>query len=73
MRREKHIPISYQTERARNAMLDDLRKFAADRQWPRADYQSRTEEKFEFPLDGFGRRFGARSTAWMSRPTAAPL
>ena len=25
---EEHIPVSYQTERARNAMLYDLRKFA---------------------------------------------
>ena len=36
---EKNIPISYQTERARNAMLQDLRKFAADDDWPRAKAQ----------------------------------
>ena len=41
----------YHTERLRNAMLDDLRGFAADGQWPRGDFQSRMEEKFVFPLD----------------------
>jgi ATP-dependent helicase/DNAse subunit B len=48
---EKHIPISYQTERARNAMLDDLRKFEANDSWPRGEYESRTELEFEFPLN----------------------
>lgn len=47
----EHIITSYQTERARNAMLDDLRKFAADVQWDRAPYvESRTEQEFEFAL-----------------------
>lgn len=41
---------SYQTERARNAMLADLRAFAADTSWPRDGLRSRTEEKFEFEL-----------------------
>jgi ATP-dependent helicase/DNAse subunit B len=48
---EKRIPWGYHTERLRNAMLDDLRGFAADSQWPREDYQSRMEEKFVFRLD----------------------
>ncbi len=45
-----HIPISYQTERARFAMLDDLRRFAAKDDWLRADYESHTELEFEFAL-----------------------
>jgi RecB family exonuclease len=48
---EKSIPQGYHTERLRNAMLADLERFAADGQWPRAGYRSRTEEKFEFALD----------------------
>jgi RecB family exonuclease len=32
-------------------MLDDLRGFAADNQWPRGEFQSRMEEKFAFRLD----------------------
>jgi len=48
---EKRIPWGYHTERLRNAMLDDLRGFAADSQWPRAEFQSRMEEKFVFRLD----------------------
>ncbi len=48
---EHAIPIhSYQTERLRNAMLDDLRAFAADPQWPRNGHASRTEEDFTFEL-----------------------
>lgn len=45
------IPSGYHTERLHNAMLDDLRGFAADRHWPRGEYQSRMEEKFAFRLD----------------------
>jgi ATP-dependent helicase/DNAse subunit B len=48
---EKRIPTAYHTERLRNAMLDDLRAFAAHSEWPRALFQSRTEEKFSFVLD----------------------
>ena len=48
---QERIPWGYHTERLRNAMLDDLRGFAADDQWPRGDYQSRMEEKFVFRLD----------------------
>jgi ATP-dependent helicase/DNAse subunit B len=48
---DERIPWGYHTERLRNAMLDDLCGFAADRQWPRGDFQSRMEEKFVFPLD----------------------
>ena len=47
----ERIPSGYHTERLRNAMLDDLRGFAADGQWPRGDFQSRMEEKFVFRLD----------------------
>jgi putative RecB family exonuclease len=47
----KHIPTSYQTERARNQMLLDLRQFAANGEWDRSLYQeSRIEQAFEFPL-----------------------
>jgi ATP-dependent helicase/DNAse subunit B len=48
---EQRIPSGYHTERLRNAMLDDLRGFAGDGQWPRGDFQSRLEEKFLFRLD----------------------
>jgi ATP-dependent helicase/DNAse subunit B len=48
---DQRIPSGYRTERLRNAMLDDLRAFAGDRQWPRGDFQSRMEERFVFPLD----------------------
>ena len=48
---QKRIPWGYHTERLRNAMLDDLRGFAGDGQWPRGDFQSRMEEKFAFRLD----------------------
>jgi ATP-dependent helicase/DNAse subunit B len=47
----ERIPSGYHAERLHNAMLDDLRGFAADGQWPRGDYQSRMEEKFAFRLD----------------------
>ncbi len=48
---EQRIPAaSYQTERLRNGMLEDLLQFARSDAWPRAAYQSRTEEPFEFEL-----------------------
>jgi ATP-dependent helicase/DNAse subunit B len=48
---ENNIPAqSYQTERKRNAMLADLRAFAADERWPRGGATSRTEEDFEIEL-----------------------
>jgi ATP-dependent helicase/DNAse subunit B len=47
---EKQIPAGYHTERLRNAMLDDLTAFTASERWPPGEYQSRMEEKFEFPL-----------------------
>ena len=48
---EEHaIPAGYHTERLRNAMLDDLMAFAADSQWPRAGFRSRTEEKVRCAL-----------------------
>jgi ATP-dependent helicase/DNAse subunit B len=47
----KNIPRSYQTERLRNAMLDDLVRFAADGQWSRAIYTSEAEQPFTFVLE----------------------
>ncbi len=47
---EKRIPQGYHTERLRNAMIDDLRAFAADGRWPVPGMQSRTEQSFEFAL-----------------------
>jgi RecB family exonuclease len=49
-REEKAIPRSFQTERARNDMLDHLRAFLAYDQWPRSEFRSRLEEKFEIPI-----------------------
>ena len=47
----RNIPAhSYQTERKRNAMLADLRAFAADDRWPRGGATSETEKDFEFEL-----------------------
>jgi ATP-dependent helicase/DNAse subunit B len=51
-REELNIPNRYHTERLRNAMREDLLAFAANTEWPRTQFRSRTEEKFAFPLDG---------------------
>ncbi|HUK18104.1 MAG TPA: PD-(D/E)XK nuclease family protein [Bryobacteraceae bacterium] len=48
---EKRIPRSYRTERLRNLMLDDLKAFAADDQWPREGWRSRLEEPFTLALE----------------------
>jgi ATP-dependent helicase/DNAse subunit B len=48
---EAHIPNGYHTERLRNGMLDDLKRFAAQDQWQRTGWTSQTEIKFAFPLD----------------------
>jgi ATP-dependent helicase/DNAse subunit B len=48
---ENRIPVAYQTERVRNGMLDDLRAFAANDDWPRAEFRSQAEQKFAFDLD----------------------
>ena len=48
---EKAIRPGYHTERLRNAMLEDLERFAADSQWPRAQFGSQTEKEFQIPLD----------------------
>jgi ATP-dependent helicase/DNAse subunit B len=45
-----HIPNGYHTERLRNAMLDDLKRFTAGDAWPRGVFQSQTEIQFAFPL-----------------------
>ncbi len=47
---EVHIPNGYHTERLRNAMLDDLKRFAAQDVWQRDGWTSQTEIKFAFPL-----------------------
>ena len=47
---EHRIPAAYHTERLRNAMLDDLLTFAADTQWPRGQFRSRTEERIRYAL-----------------------
>jgi RecB family exonuclease len=46
----KFIPLGYHTERLRNQILEDLQRFAADTQWERAKFASRTEEKFDFAV-----------------------
>jgi ATP-dependent helicase/DNAse subunit B len=48
---EKQIPPGYHRERLRNAMLDDLRAFANDREAPRGGEQSRTEAEFQYVLE----------------------
>jgi ATP-dependent helicase/nuclease subunit B len=48
--KEGHIPNGYHTERLRNAMLDDLKRFTSEDAWPRAAWESQTEIQFEFPL-----------------------
>ena len=45
------IPNGYHTERLRQAMREDLERYAADETWPRRDFQSCAEQKFEFALD----------------------
>ena len=50
-REQLRIPDGYQTERLRQAMRRDLERFAADSTWPRAQFRSRVEEKFDFALD----------------------
>jgi ATP-dependent helicase/DNAse subunit B len=47
---EAHIPNGYHTERLRNAMLDDLKRFTSQDEWPRGDWKSQTEIEFTFPL-----------------------
>ena len=47
----KRIPAaSYQTERLRHGMLEDLLQFVRGDTWPRDGYESRIEETFEFEL-----------------------
>ena len=48
---EKRIPVAYQTERVRNAILDDLLAFTRSERFPAGKFDSRMEEKFEFALD----------------------
>ncbi|HLK49473.1 MAG TPA: PD-(D/E)XK nuclease family protein [Bryobacteraceae bacterium] len=50
-REEYHIPNGYHTERLRQAMREDLERFAADERWPRGEFESSTEREFEFPLN----------------------
>lgn len=46
----RRIPTNYHSERARNAMLDDLRRFAAAAPPPAAE--THIEKEFEYSLDG---------------------
>jgi ATP-dependent helicase/DNAse subunit B len=46
----QRIPFGYHTERLRNTMRDDLLAFAADEQWPRGEFQSRTEQPLHYTL-----------------------
>jgi ATP-dependent helicase/DNAse subunit B len=55
---EHQIPPGYHTERLRNAMLENLERFADDAQWTRANFVSRTELDFDFPLNESVRLFG---------------
>src|ERR1022692_2503958 len=48
--KDARIPIGYHTERLRNAMLDDLKRFTSQDEWPRAAWTSQTEIQFAFPL-----------------------
>src|SRR5262249_51469906 len=48
--KEKRIPVCYHTERLRNAMLADLRAFAADHQWRRNGFESCIEQEFHMAL-----------------------
>jgi ATP-dependent helicase/DNAse subunit B len=47
---EQHIPNGYHTERLRNAMLQDLERFACDQSWPRLGFTSQQELEFVSPL-----------------------
>ena len=47
---EQRLPNGYHTERLRNAMLQDLERFAADERWPRQGFTSQVEQKFVFPF-----------------------
>jgi RecB family exonuclease len=48
---ERSVRPGYHTERLRNAMLEDLERFAADTQWPRAQFRSQAEKEFQVPLE----------------------
>ena len=48
--KDARIPNGYHTERLRNAMLDDLKRFTSQDEWPRAAWTSQTEIQFAFPL-----------------------
>ncbi|MBZ5576333.1 MAG: PD-(D/E)XK nuclease family protein [Acidobacteriia bacterium] len=50
-REEHRLPPGYHTERLRQAMRADLQRFADRDTWPRARFQTRVEQPFEFPLD----------------------
>ena len=47
---KKHVPFGYHSERLRNQMLDDLRRFSAEQHWRRDAFRSRTEEPFELTI-----------------------
>jgi ATP-dependent helicase/DNAse subunit B len=50
---EEHVPFGYHTERLRNQLLDDLRRFTVEHAWQRGIFTSETERLFELPLGDF--------------------
>ncbi|MGA2594127.1 MAG: PD-(D/E)XK nuclease family protein [Bryobacteraceae bacterium] len=48
---QERIPRSYRTEACHERLLADLRRFVADTHWP-PEFQTRTEQKFQFALTG---------------------
>jgi ATP-dependent helicase/DNAse subunit B len=49
-RDKKRIPLSFQSERTRNNMLDHVRAFLEQDEWPRAEFRSRVEQAFQIPI-----------------------
>ena len=48
---EQHLPGGYHAERLRNAMLENLERFAADERWREERFTSQAEQKFVHRLD----------------------
>jgi ATP-dependent helicase/DNAse subunit B len=47
---QHHVPFGYHSERLRNQILDDLRRFIAEDAWRRDAFHSVTEEPFELTI-----------------------
>ncbi len=45
-----HLPAGYRREALRNGMLEDLRAFGADDQWPHDRFESRVEQQFVYAI-----------------------